>query len=497
LLAGKQCRVLAVAEASDRTRPPDDRGGTVTLGNSVVGRTELDAPEAHSRRWTVFAIVSIALFMGSLDQTIVATALPALQHDLHTRINWAAWTITIYALGRVLILPLAGRLSDQYGRRTVFLAAIAVFTVSSLLCGLVDNIVALIVLRGVQAVGGAAFMPSATGMVADHFGAERDRAVGMFTSINPIGGIVGPVLGGVLVAYWSWRGIFLVNVPIGVGLIAVALRYIPRETSRPSAPARLDVFGLAAMGIAILGVMLGVSYLGGRGTSIASPGLIVPAAVGAVAMAAFVRHVRRTEDPFIPLRLLHGRGFGVMNVINFLYGSAALGFGALVPLYATTRYGIGSLESGTLLAARAVGLIAVAGIAAMALRRTGYRWPMIVGFVVTAAGLLAMASAPVGLRPYAWLALGAAVTGFGMGIATPASNNASLQLAPEHVAAVAGLRGMFRQAGQITAVSVTTAILARASDPGITQAHAFAVFAVVMVAIVPFIALVPEHRGTW
>jgi MFS family permease len=186
-----------------------------------------------------------------------------------------------------------------------------------------------------------------------------------------------------------------------------------------------------------------------------------------------------------------------MNLVNFLYGSAALGFAALVPLYATQRYGIATLESGTLLTARAIGIIAVAGLAAMALRRTGYRWPMILGFVVTAGGLLAMATSPVGMSPYMWLALSACLTGVGMGMATPASNNASLQLAPDQVAAIAGLRGMFRQAGSITAVSVATAILDRSSHPGITQAYVFGVFAIVLLCAVPLIFRVPEHRGTW
>ncbi|HKE63985.1 MAG TPA: MFS transporter [Micromonosporaceae bacterium] len=467
-----------VGQAPPSTTAADDDGG------------------ANPRRWLIFAIVSVGMLMASIDQTIVATALPAIGHELHAPINWAGWTITVYALGRVLVLPLAGRVSDQYGRRTVFLVAIAMFTLASLFCGLADNIYELLVLRAVQAIGGAGFIPSATGMVADNFGAQRDRAVGMFTSINPIGGIIGPAIGGVFVTYWSWRGIFLVNVPIGAVLIVVALKYIPRNAP-VGTRARLDILGMASLGAAILGGMVGISYLGGRGASLSGVGLLLPAAVAVVALTVFVWHTSRTSNPFIPVKLLRGHGFGVMNTINFLYGSAALGFGALVPLYATQRYGIRTLESGTLLSARSVGIIAFAGISAMALRRTGYRGPMVGGFLLTAAGLVAMSLSPIHLSPYAWLALAACLTGVGMGVSLPAANNASLQLAPEHVAAVAGLRGMFRQAGQITAVSVSTAILARSGDPGLTQAHIFAMFALVLVCITPFIALVPEHRGNW
>jgi MFS family permease len=143
-------------------------------------------------------------------------------------------------------------------------------------------------------------------------------------------------------------------------------------------------------------------------------------------------------------------------------------------------------------------MIAVAGVAAMALRRTGYRWPMIVGFIVLAGGLLMMAArAPI--SPYGWLAVGAGLTGFGMGLSVPASNNASLQLAPDQVAAIAGLRGMFRQSGAITAVSVTTAVIARstAAQAGVMQAHVFLVFAGILVLLLPLVRFVPEHRGNW
>jgi EmrB/QacA subfamily drug resistance transporter len=459
---------------------------------------------AQPRRFLVFAIVSLALMMASVDQTIVATALPTLQRDLHTEVNWSTWTITIYALGQILMMPLAGKLGDQFGRKRVFLIAVVVFTAASLCCGLAGNIYLLIGLRFVQALGGGAFMPSATGIVAQMFGPERDRALGLFSSIFPIGGIVGPVLGGVFVTYWTWRGIFLVNVPAGLLLLVLGGIFIPASVRR--ADQALDLRGVLLLGATLLSAMLGLAYLGsaqsGTGatitrTSPASPEFLLPELVAAVALVAFVRHSARARAPFIPLRFLSGTGFGVMNLLNFLFGSAALGFAALVPLYAHNRYGLRSLEAGTLLTARAVGMIAIAGLAVFLLRRTGYRWPMVAGFTLTAAGLIAMAIAPPVLSVYAWLALAAAVCGIGMGVCTPAANNATMQLAPEHTAAVAGLRGMFRQSGAITAVSVTAAVVARSSNPGLAQAHVFEAFAAILVLSLALIPLVPEHRGSW
>jgi len=123
---------------------------------------------------------------------------------------------------------------------------------------------------------------------------------------------------------------------------------------------------------------------------------------------------------------------------------------------------------------------------------------MIVGFAIVAAGLVLMALRPPGgISPYEWLGVSAAVTGLGMGMSMPASNNAIMQLAPDQIAAIAGLRGMFRQSGAIMAVSITTTILARSSDPGIAQAHVFLVFAAILVAILPLVFLVPDHHGGW
>jgi MFS family permease len=395
-------------------------------------------------------------------------------------------------------MPMAGKISDMYGRKKVFGVSAAVFTIASLCCGFAPTMPLLLLPRFIQALGGGAFMPSATGIVADHFGPERDRAVGMFTSILPVGGIIGPIVGGIFVSYWSWRGIFLVNVPIGILLIALTIKFIPSSAGGVAGRenSRIDIKGIALLAVLIATAMFGVSYLGSGRIPLYSPVFLGAEAVALVTLWAFIRHSRRDAAPFVPYRLLRGRGFGVMNLINLVYGAAALGFSALVPLYAQNRYHISALGAGTLLTARAVGMIAVAGVAAMALRRTGYRLPMIIGFAVLAGGLVMMSLSP-GLSAYAWLAIAAAVTGFGMGLSVPASNNASLQLAPDQVAAIAGLRGMFRQSGAIIAVSVTTAIIARSSTPGLVQAHVFVVFAILLVLLLPLIRLVPDHHGNW
>jgi EmrB/QacA subfamily drug resistance transporter len=450
-----------------------------------------------SSRGLIFSICGVALFMSAMDATIVATALHTIDHDLHATINWAGWAITIYQLGSILAMPLAGKISDQFGRRKVFLYAIVLFTGSSLLCGFSTNIYMLVALRAVQAVGGGAFMPSATGIVADRFGKDRDRALGMFTSIFPLGGIVGPIFGGLFVTFWTWRGIFFINVPIGIALIFLALKYIP--DSPPVAKRKADLPGVMLLGLVILSAMFGVTRLGSAGARWTDPMVIVPELAAVVFLGLFLRHTERAEQPFIPMRLLRGEGFAVMNFLNFVYGTSALGFGALVPLYAIDRFHLSRLDSGTLLTARAVGMVLVAAMAAMMLRRTGYRLPMVTGFSLIAFGLLMMSFSPHGgFTPYLWLSVGAAITGLGNGVAGPAANNATMQLAPDQAASIAGLRGMFRQSGGIFAVSISTAVLNRSTDPGIMLAHIFWVFAgILLIIAIPLVYVIADFKGEW
>ena len=234
---------------------------------AVVGAADGPGAKAAGRPRLVFAVVSIGLFMASIDQTIVATALPAIERDLRAPINWSGWTISIYALGQVIAMPMAGKISDMYGRKKVYMIAAAVFTLSSLACGFARSMPLLLLPRFIQALGGGAFMPSATGIVADHFGRERDRAVGMITSILPVGGMIGPVIGGVFVSYWSWRGIFLVNVPIGILLVALTARFIPASATRPAT--RIDLPGICILTALIVTAMFGSRR--GRSSDGASP----------------------------------------------------------------------------------------------------------------------------------------------------------------------------------------------------------------------------------
>lgn len=448
-------------------------------------------------RQLVFAIVAIALFMTSVDLTIVATALPAIHRGLHSSINWVGWTITIYGLFQVVALPISGKLSSKLGRRRVFLYGIGLFTGASLACGFSTDIYMLVVFRAIQALGAGALQPSAAGLIADHFGKNRDRGIGMFGAVSSGGQVVGPILGGLLVDYLSWPWIFFVNVPVGVVLILMTLRYLP-ESERQEGE-KTDLPGLLLMSGAVLTAIYGISSFGDGHTKIYDPIFLVPVSCALALLALFVRHTRRVASPFIPVRLLVGRGFAVMNWVNFLHGMVTFGIVSLVPLYAEQRYQLAALSAGTLLTARAVGMILVGTVAALTLRRTGYRLPMMMGFSLVAIGNLLMSVSPRwGVSPYLWLSASVGIAGLGLGAVNPAASNACLHLAPDQAAAITGLRVMFINIGVIFSVSLTTAILNRSATPGLTQAHIFwAAAAIVFLVMLPLVRRVPEHKGGW
>ena len=311
--------------------------------------------------------------------------------------------------------------------------------------------------------------------------------------------MIGPVFGGLFVTYWSWRGIFLVNVPIGIAAAVLALRYVPADRPRPmGARARMDAAGVVLLGGGLLLGMLAISYLGEATGHEWLPMFLGLLAVAVAALWMFFRHIKRSANPFIAPLLISGPGFGAVNLLNAIFGGLTSGVIALVPLYAINRYGISALDSSALLVAQGAAAIILSIAGAFALRRTGYRAPMYAGGAVIAVGMLLLALGPVaGVTPFVWLAGSTFLIGVGRGANNPASRNAGLQLAPKNSSTLAALRSMCMQIGIIVTVTIDTAILARSHDPGWVQALLFVVAAALVLGSLPAITRVPEHSGSW
>lgn len=465
---------------------------------SQVISTSISPETAPMNKWLVFSIIAFSLFMMTMNSTIVATALHTLQRDLETTVSWVGWTLTAYSFGFALMLPLSAKLSIQYGHKRLFIISLSIFTFSSLFCGLSSNIYTLIVMRVIQAMGGAGITPSATGLIVEHFEQSRDKFLGLFGSIFSVGAMVGPIFGGLFVTYLSWPWIFYINIPIGLLGISLAIRFIPQDTVEKRAREKMDFIGLLYMGIAILSSMYAATYLGEEGASATSSLFIGLVIVSVISFALLFRHLNRVKTPFIEPRFITGEGFSAVNVVNIIYSGMVIGAISLVPLYAINRYGISQLNSGTLLVAQGIASVFLTAIMSMMIRRTGYRMPIYVGGLILALGVGLLAVPPqFGLSPFTWLSIITFIIGIGFGTMGPAGRNAGIQLAPDQSANIAAIRSLGIQLGQIVTIAVATAIITGALYSNLAHAWVYVGIAFVLLLALPVISQVPEKKGAW
>jgi len=447
----------------------------------------------------VFAIVALALLMSGIDFTIVAVSLPTFLTDLRANLALVGWTITGYQFSQSIIMPIAGKLSDEWGRKRVFLVAVIVFTVSSMAAGLAPNIFWLIVFRVIQGMGGGAFLPSATGIVSDAFGERRAPAIGLFGSIFAIGGILGPNIGGFIIDNFSWRWIFFVNVPIGVILLLFGTKVLPRSSATNNFPNRqIDIAGMGLFIGAVLAVLFAITNWANDPAGV---GVVtwVLFAIGGTLFVLFIRHEDKTAQPMIETKLLRWRPFLAVNIYNFIFGAVAFGLLSFIPYYATVAYGMTAGQNGLLLTPRSVAMMVVTAVTSVFIIRFRYRIPMIIGLVLISLSLFLLsrgyhdvAVLGLGFHNLLLLALLVMLSGIGMGIANPAANNAALDLIPEKVAAVAGIRGMARVIGGVVGTATVTLVLSYFSDQALGMQDIYTGFAFLLLLLIPIVFLIPD-----
>ncbi len=454
------------------------------------------------RRYFVFFTAAIGILMYSIDATAVAVAFPRFISELHANILWSGWTISIYYMAVAMGTPVAGNLSDTLGRKKVFLVSLALFTASSLACGLAPNIYVLIACRFFQGIGGAAFLPTASGIVSDNFSEGRATAIGLFSSIYQIGNIIGPSLGGWIVSRFSWRYIFYINVPIAFVLTGLILLLI--KGSKASSRPRVDFRGSFLLAGAILFIMFGLNLIG-EGYSVFMVFLaVVFVVVGLFTAFFFLRHEKSESHPVIDLALLKSKPFLAANLLNLVMGVGFFGVYAFVPLYVTSVYGLSTLMSGMILTPRSLGQIPASVITSFLLRRWGYRRSVAWGVSIVAC---AIALLTPGLPSWGLfggrvgvvelLAVLMLATGIGAGIANPGANNACIELMPQKVATIMGLRGMFRTMGGACGIFFISFILHVSSSPAAGFRIAFISVAVALLCVIPLVFIIPDGKGGW
>ncbi len=333
-------------------------------------------------RWVIAATV-LGSGIAFLDGTIVNVALPAIGRDLKTDVAGLQWTVDAYLVMLTALLLFGGALGDRFGRRRMFVAGLVSFTVASVACAVAPDATLLAIARAVQGAAGALLVPGSLAIIGSTFhDADRGRAIGAWSGLAGVASAVGPFLGGWLIDTFSWRWVFLINVPLAIAAVTITLRHVPE--SRASAEQPIDGLGafLAALGLATLCWALIESSHGFGGAE------AVSALAGLGALAAFVIVERRSSHPMLPLRLFHNRTFSGTNATTLaVYG----GLGAalfMVVFELQVALGYKALAAGASLAPITVLMILLSSRSGALAQRIGARFQMTVGPLGIAAGLL-------------------------------------------------------------------------------------------------------------
>jgi EmrB/QacA subfamily drug resistance transporter len=349
----------------------------------LVGAAE--PTTAAPRVRLIFGALMLVILLASLDQTIVATALPTIVGDLGG-LQHLSWVVTAYLLASTVTGPIYGKLGDLYGRKVVLQTAIVIFLIGSALCGLAQGMVELIAFRALQGLGAGGLLVTTIAVVGDIIPPrERGRYQGLFGAVFGVSTVIGPLLGGFFVDNLSWRWIFYVNLPVGaVGLLVIGVVFHTRsEQVRHS----IDYVGASLLAAALTGIVLFTS-LGGTTLAWGSPGSIALVTGGVALLAAFAFAERRAAEPILPLALFRNRVFVVSGAIGFIIGLALFGSITYLPLFLQIVKGKSPTSSGLQLTPMMAGLLVTSIASGRLISRFGrYRPFPIAGTAVVTAGM--------------------------------------------------------------------------------------------------------------
>jgi EmrB/QacA subfamily drug resistance transporter len=444
-------------------------------------------------------IIAFALFMENLDSTVVATALPAMARSLHESPLTLNVAMTSYLLSLAIFIPASGWLADRHGARDVFAGAIAVFTVSSLACGLAQNLPEMIVARVFQGLGGAMMTPVGRLVLLRSVSkAQLVQAMSYVTMPALVGPAIGPLVGGFIATYSSWRWIFLINLPIGLAGILLALKFIPNL--RVPEPGRLDLRGLLLSGVGLGALAFALDNVG---RSAFPPQVAVASCALAVLMLwLFLRHARRAQEPALDLTLLKLPTFRASVLGGTLFRIAVGASPFLLPLMFQVGFGLSPLQSGSLTFASALGAMFMKMFAPPIVRRFGFR-RLLVWNAVLCAFMLAVCGFFRPWMPYTMLTSILLFTGFFRSLQFTCINAIGYaDIPPARMSRATSLSSAVQQLSLSMGVALAAAILAlikpNHAAAGLAPSDfflAFVAMACVCLASMPFFASLSPEAG--
>jgi EmrB/QacA subfamily drug resistance transporter len=409
-----------------------------------------------SRRsiWTL-AIVSVALFMVTLDNLVVTTALPSIRADLGASIEGLEWTVNGYTLAFAVLLLTGAALGDRFGRRRMFVIGIGIFTLASAAAALAPTTGALIAARAVQGLGAAIVAPLTLTLLSEAFPAEkRGIALGIWSGVSGLGVALGPVIGGAVIDGISWQWIFWLNVPIGLALAPVAARVL-RESH--GGARRLDLGGLALASAGLLGLTFGIVRGNGHGwTSTEILGTLI---AGALALVAFVLWELRQKEPMLPMRFFRSRAFAATNGVSLAMYFGIFGSIFLLAQFFQSVQGYSPLEAGLRTLPWTGMPMLVAPLAGAFSDRIGSRPLMAAGLALQAIALVWIHEVNAVDVAYGLLVPGFIMGGTGMALVfAPAANAVLSSVRPEEAGQASGATNAIRELGGVLGVAVLASV---------------------------------------
>jgi len=408
--------------------------------------------------WT-FVITSVALFMVTLDNLVVTMALPVIRDDLDASLSQLEWTVNAYTLSFAVFLLTGAALGDRFGRKRMFVAGLAIFTLASAAAALAPSIEALVIARAIQGLGGAMVMPLTLTLLSAAVPAEkRGLALGAWGGIGGLAVALGPVVGGAIVEGISWQWIFWLNVPIGLVLAPLALRRL-NESRGPDRG--LDLPGLGLVSAGLLGIVWGLVRANGQGWT--SPEIVGAFAAGALLLVAFVRWELRTAAPMLPMRFFQNRTFAASNVASLFMFFGMFGSIFLLSQFLQTVQGYSPLDAGLRTLPWTVMPMFVAPIAGSLSDRIGGRPLMALGLAMQAVALGWMALVTTPGVAYVDLVPPFAIAGIGMGLFfAPVANVVLSAVRPIEEGKASGTNNAIRELGGVFGVAVLASVFASA-----------------------------------
>jgi len=409
-----------------------------------------------NRKWWTLGAMCFALFMVMLDNTVVNVALPSIQRDLGASISQLEWVINGYTLTFAVLIATGGRLGDIFGRRLMFLAGVVIFAITSATAGLAQDPAMLIGSRAIQGVGGALMLPATLSIITHAFPAsERGRAIGMWAGVSALALSIGPVVGGFLTEYVTWRAIFFINLPVAVAAVIVTV-FAVGESRDETVDRRVDYPGVVTLTAGLTAIVL--ALIEGNSWGWGSTETISLLTGGALALVAFVAIELRSPAPMVEFALFKTRQFIGATSVAFIITFAMLGTFFFMAIYLQDILGYGALEAGIRFLPTTIVIAAVAPISGRIADRVGAVWPMSIGLAVLSVSMFMFSGIDTGTT-YSGLLVPFILLGFGIALVMSPMSTAAMNAVSVQKAGIAsGVLQMARMVGGTVGVAATGAI---------------------------------------